>query len=302
MRELFFHSIPGIAAILKGRRLRAGLWLSAAVSIKVIPALLLAFPLWRRDWRMLFGSAVGLMTCLIVVPVIVFGPAKTTTMYSSFYHHIIIAGIRGSKIGRCARELTAITTTDSNSPMVIIHNIMHPNRNTRPKVASPIVRGIHWVIAFLMLALSLVLSGWRGRWYSGRVEATISEVAFMCALIPLMFITTPVFHPHYVSMALPLVMIILVILWERYPYGQTPFTWRFVFGFVTVSHILTAIDMGPFLYLREFGLVLFSTVTLWLGSLRAIKQIALVPNISGTENLEAGSKKYRKDRVYSTGR
>jgi glycosyltransferase involved in cell wall biosynthesis len=40
--------------------------------------------------------------------------------------------------------------------------------------------------------------------------------------------------------------------------------------------------MGPFLYLREFGLVLLSTVTLWVATLIAIRQTALVPFISET--------------------
>ncbi len=60
------------------------------------------------------------------------------------------------------------------------------------------------------------------RWYSGKVDATEAEVSFFCGFIPLMFVTCPVFHPHYVSMALPLVMVLLVILWERYSYGHIP--------------------------------------------------------------------------------
>jgi hypothetical protein len=268
------------ASILKGRRFRAGLWLSAAICVKLIPAILLTFALWRRDWRMLSGSAAGLLVGLILVPLIVLGPGRTASSYKTFYKETVLAGINGEHRGSRGRELTGITSTDSNSPMVVLNNIMYPDRNSRPKVAHPGVRAAHWTIAFVLLAITLLASGWKGRWYSGRVDATISEVSFISAFIPLMFVTSPVFHPHYVSMAVPLVMILLVILWERYSYGNIPSRWKALFWFIAVSHLLSSVDRGPFLHFRDFGLVLLSTVTLWLATLTAIRQTALVPFIS----------------------
>lgn len=268
------------ASILKGRRLRAGLWLSAAICVKLIPAFLLAFPLWRRDWRMLSGSAIGLLVGLILVPLVLLGPARTVSSYKTYYQETLIAGIKGDTEGSRGTELTGIKSTDSNSPMVVLHNLMYPDRHRRPNVAHPVVRAAHWTIAFITLAITLLASGWKGRWYSGKVDATVTEVSFFCAFIPLMFITSPVFHPHYVSMALPLVMVLLVILWERYSYGHIPPRWRALLWFIAVSSLLNAIDKGPFLYHRDFGLVLFSTVTLWVATLIAIRQTALVPFIS----------------------
>ncbi len=270
------------AATLKGRRFRAGLWLSGAICVKVFPAILLGFALWRRDWRMLCGSAVGLLVGLVVVPVIVLGPQKTLVSYKTFYQEVVIAGATGDTKGSRGSELTGITSTDSNSPMVVMHNIMHPDKKSRPKVANPGVRAAHWAIAFIILAVTLLASGWKGRWYAGKVDATVSEVSFIYALIPLMFVASPVFHPHYVAMAVPLVMVLLVILWERYSYGHIPPRWQAVFWFIAVSHILTSIDRWPFLYLRDFGLVLLSTLTLWVATLIAIRQTALVPFVSAT--------------------
>jgi hypothetical protein len=270
------------AAILKGRRFRAGLWLSAAICIKVIPAVLLAFPLWRRDWRMISGSAAGLVAGLILVPVIALGPQNTVASYKSFYQELMMAGIRGDTGGRWGKELTGITSTDSNSPMVVLHNIINPDRASRPRVTHQGVRAAHWAIAFMMLAITLLASGWKGRLHSGKVDATIAEVCYISALIPVMFIASPVFHPHYVSMAVPLVMILIVILWERYSYGHIPALWKALFWFTALSHLASSIDRGPFLYLRDFGLVLLSTVTLWAATLAAIRQTSLVPFVSET--------------------
>jgi len=287
------------ASILKGRRFRAGLWLSAAICVKLIPAILLAFPLWRRDWRMLYGSAIGLLAGLILVPLVVLGPERTVSSYRSFYQEIVIAGISFDPGGSLGKELTGIRSTNSNSPMVVLHNLMNPDRNSRPNVAHPGVRAAHWTIAFITLAITLLASGWKGRWYSGKVDATMAEVSFFCAFIPLMFMTSPVFHPHYVSMAVPLVMVLIVILWERYSYGHIPRRWKAVFWFIAVSNLLTSIALGPFLYFREFGLVLLSTVTLWVATLIAIKQTALVPSIIGNTHAEAFSNQHRKGGSYS---
>ncbi|MGO9556379.1 MAG: glycosyltransferase family 87 protein [Syntrophobacteraceae bacterium] len=270
------------ASTLKGRRFRAGLWLSAAICVKVIPAILLVFPLWRRDWRMLSGSAVGLLAGLILVPLVVLGPARTASLYKSFYQETIIAGITGDPGGSRGAELTGINSSNSSSPMVVLHNLMYPDKNNRPNVAHTGVRAAHWTIAFVMMAITLLASGWKGRWYSGKVDATIAEVSFFCAFIPLMFVTSPVFHPHYVSMALPLVMVLLVILQERYSHGHIPPWWKSLFWFIAVSYLLASIDMGPFQYLRYFGLVLLSTVTLWAATLLAIKQTALLPLVYET--------------------
>ncbi len=270
------------ASILKGRRFRAGLWLSAAISIKIIPAVLLAFPLWRRDWRMLYGSAVGLLVGLVLVPVFALGPQRAIASYESFYQEIMVAGIKGDTGGRNGRELTGIASTDSNSPMVVLHNIMHPDRKSRPKVTDPGVRAAHWTIVFLMLVITLAASGWKGRWYSGKVDATVADVSIFTALIPLMFVASPIFHPHYVSMAVPLVMVLIVILWERYSYGHIPLRWKALFWFIALSHLVTSIDKGPFLYFRDFGLVLLSTVALWAATLAAIRQTSLVPFVSAT--------------------
>ena len=271
-----------VASILKGRRFRAGLWLAAAICVKVIPALLLAFPLWRRDWRMLSGCAMGLLVGLILVPVIALGPHRTAASYKSFYRETLLAGIKGDPGGSRGGELTGITGTTSASPMVVLHNIMYPDRNSRPKVAHPGVRAAHWVMAFIMLAITLLASGWKGRWYSGKVQATITDVTSMSALIPLMFMASPVFHPFYVAMAVPLVLVLLVILWERYPYGHIPLVWQTMFWFIAVSLLLTSIDMGPFLYFRYFGLVLLSTLTLWVATLIEIRQSARMPSLSET--------------------
>ena len=138
----------------------------------------------------------------------------------------------------------------------------------------------HWVTALIMMTITLLASGWKGKWYTGRSMRRSKMRIFMAAFIPLMLVTSPVFHPHYVSMTVPLVMLIVVIMWEYHSYGNIPAAWKAVFWFIAISHLLTSVDMGIFVYLRDFGLVLLSTITLWAGKLAALRLTSVWPSIT----------------------
>ena len=268
----------GVAAsLLHKRRFRAGLWLAATICIKIIPVLLLLLPVWRRDWRMICGVLVGLAFWLIIIPLSVMGPHRVFSSYQTFYAEVISGGIAGNTGGRVGEELTGITSTDSNSPMVIMHNFIHPIRSIRPVVAADGVRLAHWLIALSLIIISLYAAGWRSsrHLFSGEVEANPREILFLGVLLLTMFFGSPVFSPHYVSIAIPLVAVVLSILWDKYSYPMIPVSWKVLFWAVFVSHILTSIDRGIFWYLRDFGLVLLTTLTLWGGCVFLLRRTAV---------------------------
>ncbi len=251
------------AAILRGRRFQAGLWLSVATAIKVIPAFIFLMPLWRRDWKMLSGGAAGFVITLIIVPLMAMGLDKTVTSYQAFYNEVLKAGLKGETSSTRGDELTCITCTDSNSPMTVLHNILNPDRLTRPREALPIVRWSHWLFAALLTAITLKAAKWRGDMgLNGRVECSPKGVLFSGQLALLMCVISPVFHPHYVSMLLPLVTVMLFLIWQQYGYAKVPFKFNCVFWLLIISHIITAIG-GVFWFFRDFGLVLLSTLALW---------------------------------------
>lgn len=256
------------AALILGKRFRAGLWLSAAICIKIIPVFLLLVPAWRRDLKMLSGSLAGLILGMIVVPAIVMGHSRALDGYKSFYNETILASVKGDTEGSRGKELTGITSTDSNSPMVVMHNIMYPNVKNRPNLANSSVRIAHWLIAIFITLITLLAAG--------RKKSKNRGALFMGSLIPVMFIISPVFHPHYVSMAIPLVIIILAVLWDKYSYPNIPAIWKALFWSLVVSHFLTSIDSGVFLYFRDFGLVLLTTLLLWAGSVFLLRAAAKV--------------------------
>src|SRR5205823_6254799 len=82
-----------IVAVLRRRRWQAGLWLAAAISLKVIPAFLLLYPLWRREWRVLGGCVVGLGIGLAVIPAAVFGPVRTWAYFQEWTEVVARPGL-----------------------------------------------------------------------------------------------------------------------------------------------------------------------------------------------------------------
>ena len=149
------------AAMLRGQRLRAGLWLAGAICLKIIPALLLLVPLQRRDWRMLSGCLAGLVIGLILIPLAVLGPVKTGDAYRSVVNEVLLPGLQADVGGSRGHELTGVSVNSSNSPRAVVHNLLHPNPETRPKDAAPAARIVHWGCAALLISLSWMAAGSR---------------------------------------------------------------------------------------------------------------------------------------------
>ena len=193
-----------LRAMVRGRQGQAGWWLAGAISIKIIPAFLLVYPAWRRDWKFLGGTALGLVVGLALIPGIVLGPERTLFCYRQLVNGVLMPGMIHEGDETRAHELTDTNGTDSQSFIVVAHNLLYPDKFKRPAHAAPELQWGALSFAGLLTLLTLwAAQRRRGKWDMS--PAAVTYVA-MGALVLVMQFASPVSHMHYYAFAVPLVM------------------------------------------------------------------------------------------------
>jgi hypothetical protein len=254
-----------IAATVRGRSWLAGFCLAGAICLKVIPAFLLLFPLWRRDFRCLGGCALGLVIGLGMLPFAVFGGPRTVAYYQKYTSVLLgpAMGI-GSDQSR-AKEMIETTCNDSQSLQATLHNTLHPVRAERPAHPTVLVRWIPRLVGGLMTLLTLLAAGppthpsptWGRAGWGG-----LNTVLFLGALVINMVLLSPICHMHYFSLCVIVVMGLVVAAWQRN--GGT----RLGFGLIlllAVNFIVYLLPNVPgWLVLRDLGIAMYPVLVLWI--------------------------------------
>ncbi len=71
---------------LRDRDFLAGLFVALAIVTKITPALLLVYFLYKRQWKVCIGSALGLAIVVFIIPGLYVGFAKNIEMLTAWYH------------------------------------------------------------------------------------------------------------------------------------------------------------------------------------------------------------------------
>jgi hypothetical protein len=242
------------AATLRGRNLLAGSCLAGAICLKVIPAFLLLFPLWRRDLRCLVGCALGLVIGGAAIPTAVFGPVRTVNYYEK-YARVLLGPALGLGADQSrAKEMIETTANDSQSLQAALHNTLHPIRSDRPAEPTALIRWIPRVAGGFLTLLTLVASGWK------KSDSGTSVALFSGALIINMLLLSPICHMHYFSLCVVIVMGLLTAQWERSRPGLGT-----GLALVLALNILCYIppNIPEWLILRDWAIMLYPTLILW---------------------------------------
>jgi hypothetical protein len=238
-----------LASLLQGQRYRAGLYLSAAICLKLFPAYLLVVPLWRRDLRTLAGCALGGVIGLALIPALVMGPRATWHCYEEQVKVLVRPAFNLGKDTSRARELIEMTATDNQSFQAILHTLLHPDRTTRPDKASPGVRLAHWLLAGLLTLAILTVR-------SRSAPAPLGEPLFLGSLVLLMVLISPVSHLHYFTLALPLVMTLVAVALET---DRVDRAWWGLVGLFVLFIVTNILPLLPGLEpLRDVGIASFA--------------------------------------------
>ncbi|HZT81209.1 MAG TPA: glycosyltransferase family 87 protein, partial [Gemmataceae bacterium] len=244
------------AAELRGRPWRSGLWLAVAVCLKVIPAVLLIYPLWRRDYRCLGGCAAGLVVGLVLIPAAWFGPARTAGYFAEWYNVLARPGLGTGDDHARDKELIGATSTDSQSLGPIIHNTLHLNPYTRPQQHSAAVRLAHWLGGGLLTLVTLLAAG------RGSAGHRLRGPLLLGALTLVMLMLSPICHLHYFCLALPLIMGLMALQWEVN--GAARLNWGLTILLVVNFAANGVTHLPDSELVRDLGVAAYATLLLWL--------------------------------------
>jgi alpha-1,2-mannosyltransferase len=248
-----------LAALVRRRSWQAGLWLAGAVCLKVIPAFLIVYPLWKRDWRCLAGCSGGLVVGLGLIPAAVLGPGRTLACYREWADVLVRPALAEGQDHSRDKELIGATSTDSQSFEAVLHNTLHLDRDTRPLEYALQTKLLHWLIGGALTGLTLLVLG-------RRCACPRDLLLGVGALTLLMLLLSPVCHLHYFCLALPLVAGLLLTLWERQG-GPARGAAHILRGLLVLNVVANTLPHVPGLELtRDLGLATYQALLLWLGA------------------------------------
>ncbi len=245
-----------LAWLLRGRSFRAGLCLAGAICIKVIPAMLLLYPLWRRDVRFLAGCSFGLFLGLVLIPVMVLGPARTWHEYQTYAEVLLGPALGLGDDASRHKELLGAGATDSQSFQSILHHVLHPDSATRPPNFAAWEVGAHALLSIAFTTVTLAAAGRR------RQTSPLRHVYALGGLSLLMTVCSPASHLHYFTFCLPMVTALLVQSWK----GRSDLRVSRGLAFVLCLFCLgNALPLLPGLrLLQEIGVAAYASLGLWL--------------------------------------
>lgn len=249
-----------IASWVRGRSYQAGLCLAGAICLKIFPAYLLMVPLMRRDGRCLTGVAIGLIVGILLIPALVMGPVQTLKCYQQLGEVLLGPALGIGDNQTRAQELIDATATDSQSFQMLIHNTMHPDQMTRPRVMEPVARRIHFLLGGCLTLITVAI-GWRHRQSRG------PALVLLCgSLILLMLLISPVCHTHYFSLLIPIFAGLLAHTWnQQAAQGASGRITQVPMAIWSLVILLQGGFVPPLLsfFLRELCLMTYTVVFLW---------------------------------------
>lgn len=114
-----------VLCAVRGRSFWAGVWLAGAIVLKFMPAFLLLYPLWRRDWRWLLGVAAGLGVLGLVIPGVAIGWSKTLAYHDQWVHALVLPAVGLGEDTTRDKELLGTLKSDNQTPLGVIFRTVY---------------------------------------------------------------------------------------------------------------------------------------------------------------------------------
>lgn len=207
--------VGGVRSLERGRLTRSGLLFGAAVTLKLLPAVFIAWLVLKREWRALL-AALGTTAGLAVLPcLIAFGSDRTLTYYRDWWRHNVEGPPSTGWIAKDLRE--HFIDRRNQSIGAVLARLTQPDH----RFADP------WQPVELSprrcRQLALTLTGVLGvalLWFTRRPARQLSEAKLRCeaavyALAMLVF--SPLLRQYYLVWALPALVLLVYFATDPIP-------------------------------------------------------------------------------------
>jgi hypothetical protein len=243
-----------LAAYLRGKSWLAGLCLAGAICIKVVPAFLLVYPLWRRDLRWLAGSALGVVLGWAVIPALLLEPSRAWEYHGKWTEVVVLPGLGCGEDRSRETDLTGMARIHNQSLLGVFHAFCHPVRYLRPARPSVPARAAALLVGAVLTLLTLAAA-------RRRADDRQAVGVALGSLLAVMLLVAPVCHPHYFCHWLPLVSGLLAWELERRGGRGRGRATILLFAGNVLANTLTSVPGLE--VLRECGVATLAGIALW---------------------------------------
>ena len=249
----------------RGWLVAAGFVAMAAACVKITPALLLVYFVYKRWWRTLWGAAIAAVVCMIVWPAIFMGWENNLHQLAGWYRHLPAAYLSEGRV----------YSVHSNQALAPLLNRLFGHYKAfeepgQPDIYVALAVLPKWALNTLRVALTLPLVGILAYTCRRRIDPRRQRVAFAAEValvqIAMLALSGISWKAHYVAMLLPNTVLLTYLADRRYADRGRKWVKRCVLAsFVLCT--LTCDLIGPTAsdYVEAYGLILFGALAAWAG-------------------------------------
>jgi hypothetical protein len=249
----------------------SGIIMALAASIKMTAGIFLLYFLLKGAFKTAGGMALGLVFTLVLLPVVCFGPSRTSQLYSSFYGRMIepFTSVTDapevySEAGQSLRAAAGRYLTDTNAAH-------HADYEVKVNFANLSDDTVWKIVLAGCIALVLVTAFCARANPANQERRHISAVELGAVLLLMLMVSPMSRKAHFVALLLPFAAGINYLIIRRND-PQSPWRWRILLlamagAFATFN--LTSPDLvgkRQAVLLLAYSSFFFATLALWAAS------------------------------------
>jgi hypothetical protein len=211
---VLFLVMGGLRLFAKDRSLASGAVIGLATAVKVTPGLFIPYFAWKREWRAVIGCAIGGLLS-VLLPMLVLGPVTCIQMHWAWFDQMIMPFLTESTtkytyhINQSVPGFLYRWLTDSPG----VH--LGDEAGTHPvNVLSLSTETVSWIVRIALLGI-LGWLGWVCRPPAGERGSWRWACEFSLVLIAMLMLSERTWKHHYVTIVLPLSVVVLYMAGER---------------------------------------------------------------------------------------